>query len=209
MAGAARGPEFDPRYDARYQRGWAPGESDDPEPDDPAAPEDPAALADRADPPTDPVMASPVPDLAASGPVAAPAPWNDPHPGPEAEPEPLAVDASEPVPSITPSPSPADVEGRRDAARIIRIALGVSWAIAIAATLVGAGLIWSLIAVEDPFGIPAGGEVELMIRTLAQFVAPSLLSTGLLGMVALLVVDGLRRARRICAPIAERAGGAS
>ena len=28
MAGTATGPEFDPRYDPRFQRGWTPSETD-------------------------------------------------------------------------------------------------------------------------------------------------------------------------------------
>ena len=216
MAGAATGPEFDPRYDARYQRGWAPGESDGSGPDDPVATDESAAaeelVARRTLPPADPV--------APSSPVA---PADDPPTGPEADATsrvrdaPVASEASDASGALSPSapdvvdpPDPAlDADAARDADRVIRVALGIAWGIVIASILIGAGLIWSLISVENPFEIPGGGEGELMVRTLAQFVAPSLLSTGLLGMVALLVVDGLRRARRIGPPVPDGGGPAS
>ena len=72
----------------------------------------------------------------------------------------------------------------------------VAWAMAIGATLIGIGLVWSLVATEDPYGM-TDNETEMIIRTLAQFLAPSLFSTGLLGIVVLVVIDGVRRARRI------------
>jgi hypothetical protein len=53
------------------------------------------------------------------------------------------------------------------------------------------------------------GDSELVLRTLAQFAAPSLLATGLLGAVVLTVVDGVRRARRLTAPPAGGDGVAT
>ena len=56
--------------------------------------------------------------------------------------------------------------------------------------------------------MPAG-DSEMVLRTLAQFAAPSLLATGLLGIVALTVVDGVRRARSLTAPPAGGDGAAT
>ena len=194
MAGAAAGPDFDPRYDARYQRGWAPGESDVSGPDDPVVSGVPEA--DRTVAPAVPVAPSPRVD-----------PPVGPPPGPDSgwTPQPGEVGA-EPGPGLDPAPEPparpiagTDPAAERDAARIIRVALAIAWTIAGAATLLGVALVWSLVSLDDPFDVPSG-EADFLIRTLAQFVAPSLLSTGLLGIVALLVLDGLRRARRTASP---------
>ena len=198
MAGASAGPDFDPRYDARYQRGWAPGESDGSGPDDPVVSGVPEA--DRTVAPAVPVAPSPRVDPPVDPPVGPP-------PGPDSggTPEPGEV-AAEPEPGLDPAPEPpappipgTDPAAERDAARIIRVALAIAWTIAGAATLLGVALVWSLVSLDDPFDVPSG-EADFLIRTLAQFVAPSLLSTGLLGIVALLVLDGLRRARRIGSP---------
>jgi hypothetical protein len=108
-------------------------------------------------------------------------------------------DATDPPPAADPSPTAeptADPTAELESARVLRVALGVAWAIAVLATLIGAGLVWSIASAEDPFGTPRT-ESELVVRTLAQFAAPSLLSTGLLAIVALVVVDGVRRARRL------------
>ena len=200
MSGAATGPEFDPRYDARFQRGWGGGEPDgaapaEPRPAEPVAPRavDPPVEVDppsSADEPHEEPVADPVAD-----------PSGDP-------PERADAAAPGPPPVVLAPPPAVDPDAGSDAARIVRIALWIAWAIAGAATLIGAGLVWSVVAAEDPFGMPSG-ESEIVLRTLAQFAAPSLLSTGLLGIVVLTVVDGLRRARRLQAPPADPDGVAS
>jgi hypothetical protein len=179
MSGAATGPEFDPRYDARFQRGWGGGEPDGAAPDSPA---------DLPDPPVEPVEE---PHVEADTDAPAPDALGPP-------------EASEP-PESTGQPDPAPLPPRvaeaaeADAARIVRIALVTAWAISGAAALVGAGLVWSLVAATDPFGARPDGP-EMVLQTLAQFAAPSLLATGLLGIVVLTIVDGLRRANRLVTP---------
>lgn len=188
MSGAATGPEFDPRYDARFQRGWGGGEPDGAAPD---------FAVDTPDPPLEPVE-----------PPRVEADADDPAPD---EPEPTAPsEPSEPTepsgptepsaptwqPDPTPLPPTVDAAAEADAARIVRIALGIAWAISAAAALVGAGLVWSLVAANDPFGARPDGP-EMVLQTLAQFAAPSLLATGLLGIVVLTIVDGFRRANRL------------
>ncbi len=205
MAGAATGPEFDPRYDPRFQRGWTPGESDGaptaeraaraervapPEPVSPAAPSSGEPVSPFAPPEDRPVAAE-------ADPVDAvdPPPADDP-PGPPGAP-PME---SEPRPTPGPvTPPSIDEATEQDSARIIRVAIAAAWVLAGAATLIGFGLVWTFVASDDPYG-PSGDEIEALLRVLAQFVAPSLLSTGLLGIVVLIVIDGVRRARRLGAP---------
>jgi hypothetical protein len=192
MSGAATGPEFDPRYDARFQRGWGGGEPDGAAP---AGPGPAGAIAPRqADPPAEVVPPDPPAEPPAAEPPAAPPSEPPPDPVDPAEPA-----ASEPPPIAPASSSEVDAHAEPEVARILRVALGIAWAIAGAATLIGAGLVWSIVAAEDPFGM-LSGESEIVLRSLAQFAAPGLISTGLLGIVLLVVVDGLRRARRVGAP---------
>jgi hypothetical protein len=153
--------------------------------------------------PTEPEAAEPVP--------IAPARSNetradrDLDPGPEFG----GIAGSGPAAGADPDPDLADADAQvdADAARLLRVALGIAWAIAGAATVLGAGLVWSIVSVDDPFGMPSG-QSEIVLRSLAQFAAPALLSTGLLGIVALTVVDGLLRARRVGAQRPEGMGEA-
>ena len=231
MSGEATGPGFDPRYDPRFQRGWSDGEPDGAAP---AAAEASASPAARAAPPAAPAAppaapaAAPAVDPPAPDPTVADPPDVADPAGPEDDPAvPLAApqseesprtrvaeaDPAEPAPQdpqpflLAPS-SGGDVSGERDGARVLRIAFTIAWAIAGAATLVGAGLVWSLVSADDPFAVPPG-DAELVLRSLAQFAAPSLLATGLLGIVVLTVVDGVRRARRLTAPPAGGDGAAT
>lgn len=182
MSGAATGPEFDPRYDARFQRGWGGGEPDGAAPDVPV---------DLPDPPVEPVE-----ELHVEADTDAPAP-DAPEP-PESSEPPESAEQSDPAP-LPPRVAEAAEAAEADAARIVRIALVTAWAISAAAALVGAGLVWSLVAATDPFGARPDGP-EMVLQTLAQFAAPSLLATGLLGIVVLTIVDGLRRANRLVTP---------
>ena len=182
MSGAATGPEFDPRYDARFQRGWGGGEPDGAAPDFPV---------DPPDPPVEPVEA-----LFVEADIDPPV-RDAPEPSEPSEPAWPAETTWQPDPA--PLPPTVDAAAEADAARIVRIALGIAWAISAAAALVGAGLVWSLVATDDPFGARPDGP-EMVLQTLAQFAAPSLLATGLLGIVVLTIVDGFRRANRLGTP---------
>jgi hypothetical protein len=214
MSSESTEPGFDPRYDPRFQRGWSDGEPDGaardirdaPAPAEPAGPPaagglaalapvaDPPAVADPADPGDDPP--APVPASDAEDPAE---PTEDPaRPTVFAEAGSTEPGPQDPQPFLLAPSSGVVADAERDAARVLRIAFTIAWAVAGAATLVGAGLVWSLVSADDPFAMPAG-DSELVLRTLAQFAAPNLLATGLLGIVVLTVVDGLRRARRLAA----------
>ncbi|MEI5585235.1 MULTISPECIES: hypothetical protein [unclassified Agromyces] len=201
------GAEFDPRYDPRYQRGWVEG------PTDATAPAEigPGFRPEPAVPSPEP--ASPRRARASDGPAGPPAP-SPPDPPPArvaATPPPASHrpdgsdDPDGPAEPVGPA-HPADPADSLDdpAARVVRIALGVAWAVAVGATLAGAGLVWSLASRVPLFSQPADSG-EMVVQALAQYAAPSLLSTGLLGVVVLTVVDGLRRARDL-APARRSAG---
>lgn len=224
MAGAATGPEFDPRYDPRFQRGWTPSESDG------APPPERAAPPERVAPPPERVAPPPAPERpdppTSGGPVSPFAPPEDRAVAaeigraeadgrPRADDPPGASGARGATPAGSePRQAPAsatlasvDEAAEQDSARIIRLALGSAWAIAGAATLIGLALVWPL-AMDDPYGVTAN-ETEMIVRTFAQFLAPSLFSTGLLGIVVLVVIDGVRRARRLGVPHVGAGGRSS
>jgi hypothetical protein len=172
---SATGARFDPRYDPRYQRGWVDGAADgaasaESAPVDPPAPTAPPASAPAARVPAAPRAEAPLraasAEMAPSAPAAA-APASDP-----------AVHVADDDPG----------------ARVMRIASGIAWAITFGAIFLGAGLVWSL-AVRAPAFAGPSEPTDLLIQGLAQYAAPSLLATGVLGVVVLTVVDGLRRAR--------------
>lgn len=215
MPGEATWPGFDPRYDPRFQRGWSDPEPDGGAPAGAVAPADsdpPAEPALQSDPPAvDRVPAAAATAVTAGDPPAVAAaadPIDDP-PAPvgtsrgapieSTEAEPREPRTQDPQPFLLAPSTDPDDGAERDAARILRIAFTIAWAVAGAATLVGAGLVWSLVSADDPFAVPPG-DPELVLRTLAQFAAPNLLATGLLGVVVLTVVDGVRRARRLTEP---------
>lgn len=183
---SATGARFDPRYDPRYQRGWVDGAPDaaasaESAPVDPPAPTAPAASAPAAAVPAAPRAEAPLTaasasaEMAPSAPAAA-APAND-----------QAVHVADDDPG----------------ARVMRIASGIAWAITFGAIFLGAGLVWSL-AVRAPAFAGPSEPTDLLIQGLAQYAAPSLLATGVLGVVVLTVVDGLRRARTAAARGADQ-----
>ena len=62
-----------------------------------------------------------------------------------AEAEPMEPRTEDPQPFLLAPASDDDVDAERDAARVLRVAFTIAWAIAAAATLVGAGLVWSTV----------------------------------------------------------------
>lgn len=184
---AASGETFDPRYDARYQRGWVEGATDA------AGPAVPAAAPETTTGRPADAAHDGTPELRAEPEAAMPS-GVGPGPGPDARRGDERDAATEP--SAT-----ADVEssaGRPDVrddrvARIMRIALGIAWAVALAATVVGGALIWRLVAYVPGYDTVRDAE-EMMLESLSYHVAPSLVTAGLLGVVVLTVIDGLRRA---------------
>jgi hypothetical protein len=182
------GSDFDPRFDRRYQRGWVEG------PADAAAPAEPAATSETASGrPTDTTHQGNhegriEPEAAGSsgagsdpGPAARPAADRDAPPGPPS------------VAGIAPTAAPADAP-EDPSARIMRAALRGAWAVALLAILVGAGLMWWLISMRARMYSEPWGTDAMILDALANSIAPSLVTAGVLGVVVLTVVDGVRRA---------------
>ena len=164
MSGAAGRRGFDPRFDPRFQPGYDP-------------------VADAAAPPLpegplsepDPAVAEPVAEASA------------------APPEPVV----EVVPAAAPDdlPVPGDVPpvraGGKDRARPWILAGMIA---AGAAILIGWALVWGAatsVRVIQPTGTVDQG---VMVQVASQPLAPSLIEGGLVALVVLLVVDGIRRA---------------
>lgn len=182
---AATGPAFDPRFDPRFQRGYS-GQG-----------------AQQAGPPT-----------ADGAPQAEPAVT-----APSASSDHEAAMSGESV-SVADPPAPADggvdeiasVDPKPDEPGTDRVAredhrqerneeparlwMLTAWAIALACIVVGFGLFWAANdAVSYVYvGIPTAE--EQLLQALGWWLAPPLVEGGVIGVISLLVIGGIRRAQR-------------
>ncbi|GAA1058632.1 hypothetical protein [Agromyces bracchium] len=235
MTEPATEPQFDPRFDPRFQRGWSGQAADAPGAPDPSGARRPADVpaAERAA--VDAAAAGPVGPVTASDASGASAAASAPGEARAADavaepaPEPSVLGADDPLdPAATgareasiaastdvraasgqpvrePAAAPTDPAVRADIDRILRVAFGIAWSAVGVAFLVGVWAVW-LIVGQDPFAAPRQASGELALRSFAYLAGPSLLSTAVVGVAILAVVDGVRRARSATAP--ERRGGA-
>lgn len=185
MTAAATGPEFDPRYDPRFQRGWSGGEADGAGQDEPAARAPRAATGRPPEPEPEPA-AVPV-DADSSEAVSGAAPDAARDAAPDAAPG-AAME------TVHAGSLPTGDDDEAD--RIMRVAFGVAWAATALALAVGAWSIWIIVS-QDPFAGPSGAPAEEAMRMFAYLAGPSALMAGVAGTVILVVVDGMRRARRL------------
>jgi hypothetical protein len=197
---------LDPRYDARFQRGYAGEGRPDAAADASETVESPHAVPQPAETVAAPAEAArepapPAPSLAPEREPAAPAP------APALEPpEPSALaaladpaSASEPLPG----PAPTVVAGDGAAARDEQDAPADSrrpdfwflgaWVLAGGALLIGAALYWSGIMAQDFFG--PTDESDRLLQLAGFTIGPALVQVGLLGLVGLLGWAGVRHAR--------------
>lgn len=184
---------LDPRYDARFQRGYA-GEGR------------PDAAADASETVESP-HAVPQPAETVAAPAEAAREPAPPAPAPALEPpEPSALaaladpaSASEPLPG----PAPTVVAGDGAAARDEQDAPADSrrpdfwflgaWVLAGGALVIGAALYWSGIMAQDFFG--PTDESDRLLQLAGFTIGPALVQVGLLGLVGLLGWAGVRHAR--------------
>ncbi|GAA2029883.1 hypothetical protein GCM10009819_11970 [Agromyces tropicus] len=200
MTEPASHPEFDPRYDARFQRGWKAASVESTSPAADADPETTDAVVDPE--PSDAPPAAPAPVTARIGATADRAgAASDPAGGPEPAVAPRAGSASaggvpaDPTP-IRETDDPGAPPAGPEPDAVLRVALGIAWGVVAVALGVGAWSVWMIVSI-DPFAGPTGIRGEESARMFAYLVGPAVLTAGVLGAIVLLVVEGVRRAARI------------
>jgi hypothetical protein len=178
MAGeAAREPRFDPRFDPRFQRGYEP-------------PTDSARPAPDAAAPVAPIIAAQAEQDPGAGPGAAAR--SAPDAAVEDEPAAGAPDAQA-APAAAPDPT-AGALGRAGADRA-RPWLIAAWIVA--AGVIATGSVLVGIAVTSVRVIQPTGTIDqaVMVQVTSFSIAPSLIEIGVIGLVVLIAVSGVRRAR--------------
>jgi hypothetical protein len=184
-ADPANGRGFDPRFDPRFQPGYEPpadaaGPALEPEGTEREAPMESDAAPQRSPEPAAPEPAAPEPP--SSEPSA---------PGHAAETE--TADSIDPAePAAAPAP---------DRARPWILA---AWIVAFLAILIGSALVWA--GVTSARVIQPTGTVDqgVMVQVASSSTATALVEGGIVVVVALLALDGVRRAG-----VARRAGATS
>lgn len=168
------GPGIDPRFDARYQRGYdgatAPAEVSVPQ-SAPAAAAPTAAYANDA----------PVADDAAS---AADRPIADLGDDAVATTD-ATTSIAEGAPAAAPGPTPAEPpepRGFRSAAR-----LWIALAASVGCIVVGAGVLWALVSDPEFFMGRAGSAEEQAVMQFMMSLAPGFVQAGVVGIVVVLV----------------------
>ena len=215
MAGeAATVPEFDPRFDPRFQRGYDPAQdATGPEavPGSESGPEAVAAPDATIDGRTGTGGTGTVTSSSARGSAAA---RREPEVEPElerasptapAERSPVPVRAADAVsdggPPVDPTvrdavgysvpPAEPFEDTRRDVARLWR---GAAWALAVGAIVAGCALFWTSVTGPAFYGGPTSFD-DRLLQSAAWMLAPPLVEAGVVGVIALLVVGAIRRAR--------------
>ena len=181
---AAGGGAFDPRYDARYQRGWGEGSTD-------------AAAPAESAPTPEPTAGRPA-DAARDGTPEAPVvPEVEAAQSARSEPDPPAPTADRGDPPLASSGAlipgavrPAVPDDRSE--RITRAGIAGALAVSLLSALVGAGLISWYVTDGTGYG-PGRSAGEMILDSLAYGVAPNLLAAGLIAVVVVTVVDAVRR----------------
>ncbi len=183
MAGeAAREPRFDPRFDPRFQRGYEP-------PTDAARP---APGPARPVAPTRAAQAQQDPGAGTSAGVGARAVPSAPDAEVEDEPASGAPDAQ--VATAAKAGRTAGALGRAGADRA-RPWLIAAWIVA--AGVIATGSVLVGIAVTSVRVIQPTGTIDqaVMVQVTSFSIAPSLIEIGVIGLVVLIAVSGVRRAR--------------
>lgn len=174
-------PGIDPRFDPRYQRGYVP---------DAAETREQAPAPGPAAPPAPPTRVPRVPRVAPED-LPRPAPpagrEDDPVPdrGAGAVGDVDAADREDLLPvfdEVDDEPSPADPW------------FLAAWAVAVLAVVIGGAFWWAGMMAENPFS--GVNQSDRWLQYVGWVVAPPLVEGGLIGIVAMLVWTGIRRARR-------------
>lgn len=164
---------LDPRYDARFQRGYAGEGRRDAAADASETVESPHAVPQPAETLAAPAEAAREP--------APPAPAL----APDREP---AAPAPEPAPVLEPLEPDAPADSRRPDFWFLG-----AWVLAGGALVIGAALYWSGIMAQDFFG--PTDESDRLLQLAGFTIGPALVQVGLLGLVGLLGWAGVRHAR--------------
>lgn len=164
---------IDPRFDPRFQRGYVP---------------DPAEAREQRGAPSDATTTpaptpAPMPSRTALEPAipARPASRVTQEDAP-APPEPVDPDALAVFDEVDDEPSPADPW------------FLAAWAVAVLAVVIGGAFWWAGMMAENPFS--GVNQSDRWLQYVGWVVAPPLVEGGLIGIVAMLVWTGIRRARR-------------
>lgn len=181
-------PRIDPRFDPRFQRGYVPDAATPPSPESQQQHE-PERVAPNAEASA---TAAPRPDGSAgrraAGDARHPAPGAPAASGPARHPSIEEANEADPVLAVL-LDKPPQGESSRFAPWFM-----AGWAVAVIATIVGAGLWWASVSSENYYG-PVS-QSERWLQMVGWTVAPSLIQAGLLGCVAMLVWTGVRHAAR-------------
>ena len=172
------GPEIDPRFDPRYQRGYVP---------EPGAAEAVDQQSGIVIAPADSALTAPPP----APPVRRPEPTAGPRPA-RAEPrdDGVALDR-EPEEDDTFPPEFAETDAEPSPADPWFLA---AWGVAVIAIVVGGAFWWAGLMADNPFS--GVNQSDRWLQYVGWVVAPALIQGGLLGLVAMLVWTGIRWARR-------------
>ena len=181
MTGTRPHSGIDPRFDPRFQRGYVPDVTEEHQ---------------HATVPRESVVAPPArptrpPSDSATAPEAVPISTR-PTPEDDRAPRAGADDGDPPEPSpdafettfdeVDDEPSPADPW------------FIAAWAVAALAVVIGGAFWWAGMMAENPFS--GARQSDRWLQYVGWVVAPALVQGGLIGIVAMLVWTGIRRARR-------------
>jgi len=218
-ADPATGPAFDPRFDPRFQRGYS-GDGDggaavDAGADvvaggrDSAAPARPAGVRPMSEPapeasPAQPQQGAALEARATARPAPAGAESSAHGPAASESSEPAtigdllgAADGAVDLANVETPPGPHTTDRRHERnEELARLWMGTAWAVAIACIVVGFGLFWAAndSVSYDYVGIPSAE--EQLLQALGWWLAPPLVEGGIIGVVSMLVIGGIRRAQR-------------
>jgi hypothetical protein len=216
-ADPAMGPAFDPRFDPRFQRGYSgdggAGVDGDPGPDiaagarGSAGPARPTGVVPISEPDAEATPAQPqeravieVPATEPSSPAVAATSAHGPAASESSEPMTIAdllgADGTVDVADVETLPGPDSTDRRRERnEELARLWMRAAWAVALACIVVGFGLFWAAndAASYSYVGIPTAE--QQLLQALGWWLAPPLVEGGIIGVVSLLVIGGIRRAQ--------------
>lgn len=193
---------IDPRFDPRYQRGYAGHGSDTGEPDAAAPPVPEASKPARVPEPPASVLAqvSAATDPAADSPATVETPRSVPGlADADADPGPGAIARDEPVFELDAN------GGGEPESHDVRWWFAAAWAVLGISVVIGIAVTW---AVNSDPATYTGIDSNDLLRQMSWVVAPNLVRFGLIGTVGLTVWIGVRQVRAQRARVAIDAGDA-